>query len=82
MGRLSETLRQVWVRQDDYLARFGNRQEARDRAIEIALPALQESLADTLDLLLKIANDAGVDLESAYLGKLKRSEMGEDAGGS
>ncbi len=79
VGRLGAALRQVWVAQDELIPRVGNRQEARDRAIEAHASALQDTLADALDLLLKIANDAGVDLERAYLGKLERTESGEDA---
>jgi deoxyadenosine/deoxycytidine kinase len=79
VGRLGAALREVWVAQDELIPRVGNRQEARDRAIEAHASALQDTLADALDLLLKIANDAGVDLERAYLGKLERTESGEDA---
>jgi deoxyadenosine/deoxycytidine kinase len=74
VGRLGEALKQVWIRQEEMLSRVGNRQEARDLAIETHAASLQETLADALDLLLKMANDAGVDLETAYLGKLARPE--------
>ena len=74
IGRLGDTLKQVWVQQDRLLLKLGNRQEARDLAMEALAATLQEALGDTLDRLLKIANDAGVDLESAYLSALERSD--------
>ena len=49
---------------------MGNRQEAHDRALEDAKSDLQGELADALAYLLKIANDAGIDLELAYLRKM------------
>ena len=52
---------------------MGNRQEAIDRALESAKADLQEELADALAFLLKIANDAGIDLEAAYLTKMDRN---------
>ncbi len=78
IGRLGDTLKQVWVQQDRFLTKLGNRQEARDLAVEALAPTLQEALGDTLDRLLKIANDAGVDLESAYLSALERSDPNRD----
>ncbi len=44
-----------------------------DRALEAAKADLQEELADALAFLLKIANDAGIDLEAAYLSKMDRN---------
>ena len=79
VGRLGDTLKQVWMRQDELLPKLGNRQEARDLAVEALAAKLKETLGDTLDRLLKIANDAGVDLESAYLGTLERTDPGKDA---
>jgi hypothetical protein len=72
IGRLGEALKQVWLRQDELLARVGNRREAHDLAVEAHVSSLQDTLADALDLLLKIANDSGVNLESAYVDKLER----------
>ena len=63
-------LADAWLRQDRLLSQVGNRIEARDRAIEAATATLEEELADALAYLLKIANDTGVDLESAYVKKM------------
>lgn len=70
VGEIGRLIKQTWRRQDSLLPETGNRQEAMDRALETAKADLQEELADALAFLLKIANDAGIDLEAAYLSKM------------
>jgi deoxyguanosine kinase len=70
VGDLGGVLRQTWRQQDHLLPQVGNRREARDQALDTAKPDLQAKLADALACLLKIANDAGIDLEMAYLRKM------------
>src|SRR5690606_17902485 len=41
---------------------------------DAALPAVREELADVLAYVLKLANYAGVDLEAAYLEKMRRNQ--------
>jgi NTP pyrophosphatase (non-canonical NTP hydrolase) len=60
----------AWSRQDQLLAQVGNRQEAKDRALEAIAVDLQRQLADVFATLLKIANGAGIDLENAYLKRM------------
>jgi deoxyguanosine kinase len=72
LGEVGRTLRAVWSRQDQLLAQVGNRQEARERALELNVANLQEQLADVFATLLKVANVAGIDLETAYVAKLRR----------
>jgi deoxyguanosine kinase len=67
LGDLGRIVKQVWLRQDQLTPQVGNRVEARERALEAASADLQEQLANSLTHLLKLANDAGVDLESAYV---------------
>lgn len=67
IGALGAALADIWARQDELLPRVGNQQEAYDRAVEGAGGALQARLAAGLSILLQIANDSGVDLESSYL---------------
>jgi deoxyguanosine kinase len=71
LGDLGHSLRVAWARQDQLFAQVGNRQEAKDRALEVITLDLQRQLADVFATLLKIANGAGIDLESAYLRKLQ-----------
>jgi NTP pyrophosphatase (non-canonical NTP hydrolase) len=42
-----------------------------DEAIAANRPALREEMADLLAHLLKLANDTGIDLEQAYLDKMR-----------
>jgi deoxyguanosine kinase len=70
VGEIGKVLKQVWARQDRLLPAVGNREEARDRAMQPAIGGLEEELADALAYLLKIANDAGINLETAYLKKM------------
>ncbi|OQA44938.1 MAG: Deoxyguanosine kinase [Chloroflexi bacterium ADurb.Bin325] len=73
LGEIGRVLKRVWHRQDALLAQVGNRSEARDRALQTVSADLEEELADALAYLLKIANDAGIDLESAYIKKMDRN---------
>jgi deoxyguanosine kinase len=71
MGELGAELKQVWVDQERHYTRVGNRREAQDRALQEHLPHLREELADCLAYILKLANYTEVDLEEAYLEKMK-----------
>ena len=73
IGEIGRIIKQTWRQQESLLPQTGNRQEAMDRALESAKADLQEELADALAFLLKIANDAGIDLEAAYLTKMDRN---------
>lgn len=70
IGELGSVLKRTWGQQDQLLSRVGNRQEAQLQALDATRADLQEELADALAYLLKIANDAGIDLEGAYLHKM------------
>jgi deoxyadenosine/deoxycytidine kinase/NTP pyrophosphatase (non-canonical NTP hydrolase) len=71
LGEVGRTLRVAWDKQSQILAQVGNREEAKDKAIEAITPDLQRELADLFTALLKLANSAGIDLESAYISKCK-----------
>jgi deoxyguanosine kinase len=70
IGEIGRVLKRVWHRQDRLLEQVGNRSEAHDRALETVRADLEEELADALAYLLKISNDAGIDLETAYIKKM------------
>ncbi len=74
IGNLGRTLKSAWRQQDQLLAQTGNRQEAHDRALGIVQPELEVGLAEALADLLKIANDAGIDLEVAYIRQARQHE--------
>jgi len=71
MGELGTELKRVWVDQERHYKRVGKRREAQDRALQEHLPHLREELADCLAYILKLANYTEVDLEEAYLEKMK-----------
>jgi deoxyguanosine kinase len=73
VGEVGRVLKRIWRRQDQLLGQVGNRQEAHDRAVQADGANLEEELADALAYLLKLANDAGIDLESAYLKKMSQN---------
>ncbi len=80
IGDIGRLIGQTWRRQENLLPEAGNRQEAMDRAVESSKGDLQEELADALAFLLKIANDAGIDLETAYVSKMDRTLNGACTG--
>jgi deoxyguanosine kinase len=71
MGELGAELKQVWAAQERHYKRVGNRREAQDWALQERLPHLREELADCLAYILKLANYTEVDLEEAYLEKMR-----------
>jgi NTP pyrophosphatase (non-canonical NTP hydrolase) len=77
LGEVGRTLRVAWSKQDQLYVQVGNRQEAKDRAIEAIILDLQRQLADVFATLLKIANSAGIDLESAYIRMMQHSQEAE-----
>jgi deoxyguanosine kinase len=74
MGELGRALKEAWRAQETLYAQVGNRREAQDRALQERLPAIREELADLLAYVLKLSNYAGVDLEEAYLDKMRLNE--------
>ncbi len=74
VGELGRALKEAWRSQETLYAQVGNRREAQDRALQERLPAIREELADLLAYVLKLSNDAGVDLEEAYLTKMRHNQ--------
>jgi deoxyadenosine/deoxycytidine kinase len=70
LGEVGRSLRVAWSKQDQLLAQVGNREEAKDKALEVIILDLQHQLADMFATLLRIANSAGIDLESAYISRM------------
>lgn len=71
LGEIGRTLRVAWDKQNQILAQVGNREEAKDKTLEVIAPDLQRQMADLFATLLRIANSAGIDLESAYISKIR-----------
>lgn len=73
MGELGRVLKEVWRAQEVLYAQVGNRREAQDRALQERLPAAHKELADLLAYVLRLSNCAGIDLEKAYLEKMRHN---------
>ncbi len=72
VGELGAEVTAIWRQQKALYEKVGNQSQALDQAMTEHLPHLRAELADCLTYLFKLANQAGVDLESAYLEKVKR----------
>jgi hypothetical protein len=53
------------------LDQLGNREEAQQRALHQRANTVKAQMASSLACLLRLANDLGVSLEEAYVGRLK-----------
>ncbi len=69
VGELGAEMTAIWRQQKVQFQKVGNQPEALDLAMSECLPHLRTELADCLAYLLKLANNAGIDLEAAYLEK-------------
>jgi deoxyguanosine kinase len=77
VGELSSELARVWIEESSLRAKGHPVELARKQAINQHRPTLQSELADCMAYLLKIANYAGVDLETAYLEKMQLNQTRE-----
>jgi deoxyadenosine/deoxycytidine kinase/NTP pyrophosphatase (non-canonical NTP hydrolase) len=67
VGELGAEMTAIWRQQRVQFQKVGNQPEALELAVSECLPHLRAELADCLACLLKLANNAGIDLEAAYL---------------
>jgi deoxyadenosine/deoxycytidine kinase/NTP pyrophosphatase (non-canonical NTP hydrolase) len=74
MGELGSALAQLWREESQLLLQGETDRSARQHALRKQREDLEAELADCMAYLLKIANYAGVDLETAYLNKMKVNE--------
>lgn len=72
VGELAGYLAEMWALQETLIEQYGNREEALQAAIQATRQPLQDKLAECLAHILRLANRLGVDLESAYLSRIKR----------
>jgi deoxyadenosine/deoxycytidine kinase/NTP pyrophosphatase (non-canonical NTP hydrolase) len=71
VGELAAEMTAIWRQQKLLYQKVGNQPEAMEQAMSECLPHLRTELADCLTYLLKLANNAGIDLEAAYLEKVE-----------
>jgi deoxyadenosine/deoxycytidine kinase/NTP pyrophosphatase (non-canonical NTP hydrolase) len=70
MGELGSEFAKLWMEEAALVAEGHEHARARRHALSRRRPALESELADCLAYLLKLANYAGIDLETAYVGKM------------
>ncbi|MGC9332701.1 MAG: deoxynucleoside kinase [Anaerolineae bacterium] len=74
MGELGSELAQLWREETELVFQGNEAHQARQLALDRRRAGLQTELADCMAYLLKMANYAGIDLESAYREKMKVNE--------
>ncbi len=74
MGELGSALAQLWREEAQLLVQGETERAARQHALIKRRKDLESELADCMAYLLKIANYAGIDMETAYLKKMKANE--------
>ena len=74
MGELGSEFAKLWITESALKANGQPAAQARQTAVHKHRPALESELADCMAYLLKLANYAGIDLESTYLNKMQRNQ--------
>jgi NTP pyrophosphatase (non-canonical NTP hydrolase) len=74
MGELGSEFARLWIKETALVADGQLPAQARQAALHEHRPALESELADCMAYLLKLANYAGVDLETAYLDKMQQNQ--------
>ncbi len=67
MGALGQCLARMWQNQERLFGEKGSRHDAREQALAATKVELQATLGAAFGQILRMANDAGIDLEGAYL---------------
>jgi deoxyadenosine/deoxycytidine kinase/NTP pyrophosphatase (non-canonical NTP hydrolase) len=74
MGELGSEFAKLWMEEAALVVEGQEPARARQHALNRRRSALESELADCLAYLLKLANYAGIDLETAYVGKMHRNQ--------
>ena len=74
MGELGSEFAKLWIKEAALIADGQSAVQARQTAIREQRSAIESELADCMAYLLKLANYAGIDMETAYLVKMKRNQ--------
>jgi deoxyguanosine kinase len=77
MGELGSELAKLWREQDTLVAQGESASQAIQRALSERRRGIESELADCMAYLLKLANYTGIDLEAAYLKKMKDNQNRE-----
>ena len=73
IGELGSELATIWRLEDKLQAEGEDAEQAHTQALATRHHALEAELADCMAYLLKLANYTGIELESAYLNKMREN---------
>jgi deoxyguanosine kinase len=74
IGELGREFARLWGEEELLVAEGRSATQARQIAFQRRRPSLESELADCMAYLLKLANYAGIDLETAYLAKMRHNQ--------
>jgi deoxyguanosine kinase len=75
IGELGREFARLWGEEEILMAEGRPSAQARQIALERRRSSLESELADCMAYLLKLANYAGIDLETAYLTKMRQNQQ-------
>jgi NTP pyrophosphatase (non-canonical NTP hydrolase) len=78
VGELGSEFAKTWLAESTLIAEGEPPGQARRKALEQNRAALRSELAGCMACILKLANDAEIDLESAYLGQMQQNQNRTD----
>jgi NTP pyrophosphatase (non-canonical NTP hydrolase) len=71
IGELGSELARLWSLENTLISQGQSEEQARQAALREQTQAIEAELADCMAYLLKLANYAGIQLETAYLSKMR-----------
>jgi len=74
VGSLAGQLAETWALGDSLTGQYGNREEGVAEAVRRSHSGLQRELVECLSCILRLANRLDVDLESAYLLRMRDND--------
>jgi deoxyguanosine kinase len=74
IGELGSELAKLWTMENTLIAQGLTEAQARQAALGERTPSLESELADCMAYLLKLANYTGIELEAAYLEKMRLNQ--------
>lgn len=74
IGELGRELAKLWIDEETLQSQGQTESQAKRLALQSQHEVLESELADCMAYLLKMANYAGIDLETAYLNKMHQNQ--------
>jgi deoxyguanosine kinase len=74
IGELGSELARIWIEEEALKGQGEGSKQAKELALAHQSQTLESELADCMAYLLKMANYAGIDLETAYVKKMQQNQ--------